>query len=246
MTRNKRILLGTLFVLCLAVCGLVVGTWIGGRFFVAPGSGLAGPVIALGYGVGGALVAAIVATIMAIYLPPKLLLGAALPVTAVGVVLLLVIGNLFMRSRAETAAFMEEAYDDLNRFTLTLEHTSGAPEAPFARMEIDWSARSYKATTSEDPPRICTAALSGPEAVAILGALREVEGVLLRDEFPCAGTLGQVERTMAFRIVEARPPNTEADLAITASCASAFPALTAPFVVAAEILEDGDHTRECR
>lgn len=44
--------------------GLVAGMMIGGRYFVPAGSGLAGPAIALGYGVAGAAIGAVLAALL--------------------------------------------------------------------------------------------------------------------------------------------------------------------------------------
>lgn len=60
----SKALLGIGFVLVLGFLGLFAGTMVG-SFFVPPGSGLAGPAIALGYGVMGmalALVSGILVT----------------------------------------------------------------------------------------------------------------------------------------------------------------------------------------
>lgn len=56
LSRIRRILLSALLALSLGFIGLAVGTTLGGWLFVPPGSGFAGPVIALGYGVLAALV----------------------------------------------------------------------------------------------------------------------------------------------------------------------------------------------
>jgi hypothetical protein len=57
------------FALALAVCGCGAGTWAGGRWLVAPGSGLAGPAIALGYGLLAATGTALIAVLLAARLP---------------------------------------------------------------------------------------------------------------------------------------------------------------------------------
>ena len=50
---------GFFFVLFVSILGLFAGTFIGATFFVPVGSGLAGPAIALGYGVVGLVIALI-------------------------------------------------------------------------------------------------------------------------------------------------------------------------------------------
>ena len=244
MTRRGRIALGVVFVFFMAVCGFVAGTAIGARFLVPPGSGLAGPAIAIGYGIMGAGLAGVAGIFLAWLLPPRWFLGAALPVTVAGAISTVVIVNIYIQSETEQQAHVEEAYAGLSKFRVTLLYMD-TDNAPFARMEADWGERRYTATTSDAEPTTCTAALSGPEAVALLEALRGVEGVALKDEFPCAGSLGAVERELDWFIPEAKPPNSQGKHAITAACAAQYPALDRPFAAAAEIFRNGDHANEC-
>jgi hypothetical protein len=245
MTRRRRIVLGVVFVLCMMICGFVAGVFVGGRFLLPPGSGLAGAAIVLGYGILGAGLAGIIGIALAYVLPPKSFLGAALPVTVAGLVFGIIIVNGYLRSQAEMQAHLEQAYSDLLKFRVTLAYLD-AGDAPFGRMEADWGERRYAATAVAGEPTTCTAELSGEEAVALLEALRGVEGVVLQDEFPCAGTLGAVERELDWFIPEALPPNSGGKHAITAACASKYPALNRPFEVAAEIFRNGAHAKECR
>ena len=69
----------------------------------------------------------------------------------------------------------------------------------------------------------------------MLGALRGVGGVMVKDAFPCAGTLGAVQYELEWHIQEALPPDTAGKLAITAACLEQYPQLVAPFEAAVEI-----------
>ena len=244
MTRRRRIILGVVFVFFMLVWGFVAGAYVGGRFFVPRGSGLAGPAIVLGYGVMGAGLAGVIGGLLAYFLPPKWVLGAALPVTIAGVIFTIIFTNIYLDAEAEQQAYLEQAYTKLNKFRLTLVNLKDE-DAPFKRMEADWGERRYTAITHDAEPRTCTATLSGKEAVALLGALREVEAVVLKDEFPCAGTPGAVERELYWFIPEAMPPNSQGKHAITAACVAQYPALGAPFEAAAKIFRRGDHAKDC-
>jgi hypothetical protein len=193
MTRRRRIILGVLFVFFTTVCGFMAGLYIGGSFFLPPGSGLAGPAIVLGYGVVGAGLAGVVGVALAYFLPPNWFLGALLPIAVAGVVSSIILVKGYLRSQAQLQAHLEQGYENLNRFSVTLVHLTDQ-NAPFKRMDADWEMRRYTAITNDAKPKTCTAKISGREAVALLGALREVEGVLLQDAFPCAGTLRRYTR----------------------------------------------------
>ncbi|MEN3974428.1 hypothetical protein [Emcibacter sp. SYSU 3D8] len=241
MTRGKRIALGVVFVIFLVLCGLVAGTFVGGRFFVPPGSGLAGPAIALGYGLLGAAVAGVAGGLLAYFLPPKWLLGAALPVSVAGLLIGIKLTDIYLDSARAGQAHLEQAYNDLNKFRFVLVHHE--PGAPFQRLEADWGQRRY-VVVSEG--RQCAGPLSGKEAVALLGALREVEGLVYRTPDPCAGSTGSVERELDWFIPEHLPPDTQGKHAITASCAALHPELEKPFEAATEIFSRGGHRKRCQ
>lgn len=99
--RQRRALWATLAVLCSFWIGLVAGTLAGALFFVPADSGLAGPAIALGYGIGGALAGAVLGGIVARRLPPRRLRRAAVAIIVVAALAALVVGYLFVRQQAE-------------------------------------------------------------------------------------------------------------------------------------------------
>lgn len=92
-TQPKR-LLGFAFVVLLAFVGLVIGSMLGGLFFVPEGSGLAGGAMVLGYGVLGLVLAIVGGIILAMRLSRPTLLRATW-ITLAGVVLIFV--GLFIR-----------------------------------------------------------------------------------------------------------------------------------------------------
>ena len=63
--KQSKVVPGFFFVLFVSFLGLFAGTFIGSVFFVPPGSGLAGPAIALGYGFVGLVVALVGGVVLA-------------------------------------------------------------------------------------------------------------------------------------------------------------------------------------
>jgi hypothetical protein len=102
--RQRRGLWITLLVLCSFWVGLVGGTLIGALFLVPEGSGLAGPAIALGYGVAAALAGAVLAGVVGRRLAARPLRRAAAVVGALAVAAVLVVAYLFVRQQAERRA----------------------------------------------------------------------------------------------------------------------------------------------
>jgi hypothetical protein len=107
--RQRRALWTTLLVLCSFWVGLVAGTVLGGLFLVPAGSGLAGPAIALGYGVGAALACAVVAGIVGRRLPPRVLRQATAVVGALATVAVIAVVYLFVKQQAQRQAQSDPA-----------------------------------------------------------------------------------------------------------------------------------------
>jgi hypothetical protein len=125
MKKLSRILVGLLFVLSVAIIGFVVGMYIGGTCCVPENSGLAGGAIVIGYGLMGAAIAALVALGIARYLPAERLAVVTLITGVVGGVLGGSILKVYLDSRAETEAFMQDAYANLLKFRVELAPQSG-------------------------------------------------------------------------------------------------------------------------
>ena len=107
--KQSKVVPGFFFVLFVSFLGFAAGTFIGATFFVPPGSGLAGPAIALGYGVVGLVIALVGGVILARKLAPAQLRMALL---IAGVLALLVFALLtyrFMTNRSDRTPPPESA-----------------------------------------------------------------------------------------------------------------------------------------
>ena len=220
-SRWGRLGLGVLFVGATAVCGFAFGAWLGARFFVPAGSGLAGPAIVLGYGLGGALLTACVAASVARQTPYRLLVGLALAFTPVAAILVGLAGRAYVQAQAEGQAALEEAYAQLPKFGFVLLNYGALGRGPLERIAYD--AETNDLAVTEIGGRVCHAALSGPQKVDVLTGLRNLEIFLAGSPEPCAGR--KPTHRFTFSIVEAKPPNTEIDLRFDAACLGANAAI---------------------
>ena len=82
----------------------MAGTATGARFFVPAGIGLVGSAMALGFGVMGALAAAVVAGVLARRLPPRSLRRSAVVALLFAVLAALAVGYGFVTQQAERRA----------------------------------------------------------------------------------------------------------------------------------------------
>ncbi len=125
------IFLRILIILTALFVGLVAGTAIGGRFFVPAGSGLAGPVIALGYGVVGALILGAIAVALAWYMKRRGLVVAGV-VCGVLIVLFLGLTGWRLAKDGQARAEAEKAFIGLDHYKVSLEQR-GTVDAVLAR-----------------------------------------------------------------------------------------------------------------
>jgi hypothetical protein len=92
----------------------------------------------------------------------------------------------------------------------------------------------------------CSAPLDGAQAVELLTALRNAEGVLYRNPAPCPATAEAPVYRLRFTIREAKPPETVGNIALTPTCLSALPALGEPHSAAEALLAAAGDRADCR
>lgn len=247
MNTPSRWLYGLILVLAFAVIGFVLGVYIGGSCCVSSGAGLAGGAIVVGYGLMGSVAASIGAVLTARLLPSRRLRPVTLVTGVIGGVLAGVLINIYLDSRAATAEFMQQSYENMLKFHVEVAVTElptndSSPAYPFDSVELDWRTRSVAAVVDGES---CSSELAGEDAAAMLSALRGVEGVVYRDPFPCAGTLGAVQQTLTMQIAEATGQPSTADLALTEACLESHPELAKPARVAADVVKRVEWPADC-
>jgi len=237
MKRSSRIFLGLVLTVSMLLSGLIIGMWTGGTFLVDRSAGLAGAAEVIWYGLLGATAAGITGLVLSRKLDGRQLVWAAVLLGPVGLAITILLIRGYSVSRQEMQAHLEEAYRNLPTFQAVLQY--GGPD--FERIEIGWPEPGYTAFVDD---RTCSARLSGPEAVALLGSLRDAHLVLFRNAAPCDDT--DLTHTLTFAIEESRPPDTEGSVSFGPQCARQHPELERPFEAALEVLRDGDFPKTCR
>lgn len=238
MKRGTRISLGIVLTVSMLLAGLIIGMWCGGTFLVAKSAGLAGAAEVIWYGLLGAIVAGIIGFVLSRKLNGKPLVWTTVLLGPVGLVLAVLVIRAYSASQKETQAHLEEAYNNLPAFQAVLEQDGGPA---FERVEIDWAARRYTAIVDG---RSCSARLSGPEAVALLGSLRDADLVLFKNAAPCDNA--GATHTLTYTIKESKPPFTVGSVSFGDGCLAQHPALERPFEAARDILQGGDFPKSCQ
>jgi hypothetical protein len=228
---NSRALLTVLLALALGFLGLATGTTLAGAWLVPEGSGLAGPAVALAYGLLGA-VAALTAGVIAGIKASLRTLRAATTAAAVGsVIVFALLTWSFLTARADRIAARDQAHEALTPFQRPYEMTlrifaaaGGGLDFPFSEMRIEQTESTRTAvweTLGPDPDR-CRAPAPPLATIDVAAALQQVDATL-RSAFP-ACTNGDEEPTLArveWNIPALASEEPRGALRITAGCLNA-------------------------
>lgn len=198
----------------LAFFGLVAGTWIGGRFFVSEGAGLAGGAIALGYGVIGSGMTAAVGIALGFWLRGRRLRHIALAVFAPSLALfiaLVVLAYLGERASQDPA----EAYAPAGRFTATMERLDRSDPYLFTKMAVDAHDRRWTMTGPPPDYQVCTGRVRAQYLVAMRVALDRLAQMSAEDVRACREAPGAAVKKLNWALLDV---DTAGELDIPAAC----------------------------
>ena len=150
--------------------GLIVGAFIAANFLVDKSDGMVGGVMVLFYALLFALLFAIGAGVAGKLLPrtkARILAWIAAPV---GFVFMILIGWGVAVQRSEFNAELEEQYANLLPFEIHVTGTAGSEIESFSYVYAD------NLVTGRVNRQTCSGSLEGPTRVALLAALRGIEG----------------------------------------------------------------------
>lgn len=157
-----------------ALLGVVAGTAAAGWLLVPAGSGLAGPAIALAWGLAASAASFVAALIAARRLGPRVLHRASIGATVVAVATLVGLAVAHHRSQA---AYTDDpsAYAGLPEFAVSVQRTVITDPCLATRAEIDTGRREWARTLPDG--RVCSANLRAASQAAIGALLGELAAV---------------------------------------------------------------------
>ena len=163
-----KILFRLIIMLGFAVPGLLLGALYAGKSGATEGAGLAGGAIVLGYGLIGAVAAALIGLLISLRLPDAMLprTAALMGVLFVGFA---IYATVRIRSAQNARLDPPEAYDGIPRFTLTLERTENADPVLAKRLTVDSQERRWTSVLPDG--RVCSAQASAAPLLKAAGAL---------------------------------------------------------------------------
>ena len=195
----SRIGWALLVIFCLLIVGLTAGTAVGSRF-VPPGSGLAGPAIALGYGVIGALLAGVLGGLLSWKAPVSVLRGCGIGLGSL--VLLLVAFGVWRfaaeRSERRTELGLDVALPPGVDFEIRSTLAEDFPTRSYREMMVNGKDWSFEYIAVGPEAAECSGSLKAEEVEALIAALAAVRTRLATGEAVCGGAAEPVIMTVNY------------------------------------------------
>ncbi len=211
--------------------GSLIGALAAGRFLVPAGSGLAGPAIALGYGLVAGVGAAVILWVLSGRWSERFARLALLPIGGLGLLSLALVGWAYVVAHRQQSEALQEAYARLPEFEIQLRFDDAVPDRRFTVLAHD--SRQQRLTVRRRDGGKCSTHIEGMDEVRLLESLRGVEGLAHRDARPCAPVGARPEFSLTFTVAEARPPATHVEIEGPVACLRSHAELRA----LAELLE---------
>jgi len=201
-------------VISLVVAGFLVGGFVGGAWFVAKGSGLAGGAMVLGYGVLGAAVFGIIGVVAAKYLSAR-----ALPLIAllVFVAVAAITAWLVITNRPDKEP--DSAFAPAGIFTATMQRLDLSDPYLFVQMHIDSRARTFTQTGPAPDHVVYYAAMKARSLVDIRAALNDVVAMTDAEIADCKVAQGPAIKRLSWEIIDVQATTGTAKGMIDASAA---------------------------
>ncbi len=207
------------FAVSAAWIGMCVGTSIGVSF-VPAGSGLAGPAIALGYGVVGAASCLVAALICTRFLDPTKLRRITV-ITVVFAAATALVAIIRYRQVQPVYYDDEEAYDRLPRFEVSVQQTVILDPGLSTRTAIDTKRRQWEITLPDG--RICSGNLRAAVQESVGEALRKLTSLETADLESCRSSTASGEQILAWSLLDNGAGHTDGSLEVSAKCLQGQP-----------------------
>jgi len=238
----RRSYLGTLLGVALAVVAFPFGVVVGGIYFVPAGSGLAGPTVALSYGLIAVVVTSVFSGLLAMYLERRLLLIAVYMAIGGASVALIGVGVRLLQLREQEQLVMT-AQPALAPFRFSMQVADDVPNRAFQSIEIDTVRRSMKVVSLEDD-RSCRSPLTVEQHGALLEVLRPVDELLSQRTDRCP-SIRAVDYTLEWSFASDTAPRPPVRIEVDVECVRSRLAL-GKLVGAANRLWLAAHRSRCR
>lgn len=206
-SKERRVIWGVLLLVAAAFLGLAAGTAIGARFFVPAGSGLAGPAIALGYGLVGVAITSVLAGLLiwrgSLWLLRLTTLGAM-------TVAILLVGFLTWRAvvgqnQRNAELGLDQPLPEPESWTLNSRLPESNSKRSYREIEVDAKSWTFHYVAVGPEAARCKAELTGAEATALASQVAALVKRLESSPLPCTGFGGPSEFFLTLRDAPGTP-----------------------------------------
>lgn len=192
------ILYRVLLTLSLGFFGLLAGTWLGGKYLVPAGQGMAGPVIALGYGVLAALIAAVLGLVLSFFLKGAVLKYSSL--AGMGAALLLLgLGINRMAAAEEANKDPESEYAGVPPFVISWEQIVVTDPYLRVKVEVDSAKRRWVQTGPAPDHQVCRGVIRAKMLQDISAALTALSTAPATELEDCRASAGAAEQRLDWQ-----------------------------------------------
>jgi len=218
LDNKHRGALVTLTMLCLMLVSFTLGAWIGTSYFIPENSGLAGPFMALGYGIVGALAGLAVGVLFVRKLRIEYLNKLVLPLLLAGAVCGYLVVSSYFEARHDYQQQLEQRMAALPPFTLQLEYLISERDMPLLGFDYDTNSERFTAIRGDNS--VCSGRIPADSnaRVALIAALRHLETLLGENSELCAADAGEIFFNLSFRITENPVSDSSGSIGVTGDC----------------------------
>lgn len=215
---------GLLLLISSLFLGLAFGTAIGARYFVPEGSGMAGPAIALGYGLMGALIAATLAGLLVWKGSMALVRPATLGAVSVAVLLtgFLIWRAVEMNNARNAKLGLNQPLPEPEPWTLGSRLPESDSKRSYRNIEVDARKWTFRYVAVGPEAAQCEGRLIGDEAKALSSQVASLLDRIESQPLPCTDS---TEPPALFLTLKADADAASQELEASKTCLKNEPAL---------------------
>lgn len=197
-----KIIWRILLIVALALAGMYLGSFVGAKYLVPKGSGLAGGAMVLGYLVLGLVVFTLIGVAAAFMLKGNALRNAALIIGAPVLLAYLIFTTIFVMQKMSDRE-PDAAFAAAGDFYVTMERLDTSDPYLFVKMEISSADRIWTKTGPGPEPQIFYAAMTSQTLIDIRQALNVVAEMSPEEFANCRDSQAPAIKSLTWTINDA-------------------------------------------
>lgn len=197
-----KIIWRILLIVTLALTGMYLGSFVGAKYLVPKGSGLAGGAMVLGYLVLGLVVFTLIGVVAAFMLKGKALRNTALIIGVPVLLAYLIFTTVFVMNKMADRE-PDEAFAAAGNFSVVMERLDTSDPYLFVKLEVSSADRTWTKTGPGPDAQIFYATMTSQTLTDIRAALDVVAAMSAADFANCRDSQGPAIKSLTWHINDA-------------------------------------------